>query len=134
MSVKQVIVWRHDLNCRMGKKMAQAGHAALADFFSSFQNHVDAYGNVSFQMTAEQFEWYLNNRKKIVLRVDSESDLLLLKQRGEEMGLPVYLITDDGLTEWENPTNTCLAIGPANEAAIDLLTGENGPLGKLKLL
>ena len=134
MSVKQVIVWRHDLNCRLGKKMAQAGHAALANLFASFSNNVDAYGNVSFQMTPEQFEWYLGNQKKIVLRVDSESDLLLLKQRGEEMGLPIHLITDAGLTEWNEVTNTCLAIGPYNDVEIDLLVGEKGPLGKLKLL
>lgn len=134
MTVKQVIVWRHDLQCRLGKKMAQAGHAALATFFASFQDHVDANGNVSFQMTTEQFEWYLGNQKKIVCRVDSEADLLLLKQRAEEMRLPAHLIIDDGLTEWDRPTATCLAIGPFDEAAIDQLTGENGPLGKLKLL
>ena len=69
MGVKQVIVWRHDLKCRLGKKMAQAGHAVLANFFASFHNNTDAYGNVSFQMTASQFEWYLGNQKKIVLKI-----------------------------------------------------------------
>lgn len=134
MGVKQVIVWRHDLKCRQGKKMAQAGHAALAPFFEKFRTSTGPDGDVEFQMTKAEFEWYLGNQKKIVLRVESEADLMLLYHRGKEMGLPVYLIIDDGLTEWDQPTKTCISIGPADEAAIDELTGEKGPLGRLTLL
>ena len=134
MSVKQVIVWRHDLKCRLGKKMAQAGHAACSTFFRSLVDSVDAHGNVSFKMTPAQFEWYLGSQKKIVLRVDSEADLLLLYRRAQEMGLPCTLIKDEGLTEWDKPTITCLGIGPDEDKAIDALCGESGPLGKLQLL
>lgn len=134
MSVKQVIVWRHDLKCRLGKKMAQAGHAALAPFFEAFQNATDADGNVVFQMTEAQFKWYLGNQKKIVLRVNSEADLLLLYQRAKELGIPANLIIDSGLTEWDEPTKTCISLGPSEEKIIDELTGEKGPLGKLQLL
>lgn len=134
MAVKQVIVWRHDLQCRLGKKMSQAGHAALADLSNSIRDNVDADGNVSFKMTPAQFEWYLTNFRKIVLRVDNEADLLLLHLRAQELGLPVELIIDSGLTEWDKPTKTCIAIGPAEDSKIDELTGEDGPLGRLKLL
>lgn len=134
MAVKQVIVWRHDLKCRLGKKMAQAGHAALAPFFAAFRNSTDFDGNVEFKMTQAQFEWYLNNQKKIVLRVDSEADLLLLHQRAQELGLPCHLIVDEGLTEFDDFTRTCISIGPEEENKIDELTGERGPLGKLQLL
>ena len=134
MPVKQVIVWRHDLKCRLGKKMAQAGHAAIAPFFAAFGDNTDADGNVSFKMSLAQFEWYLGNQKKIVLRVENEADLLLLHQRAKELGLPSYLIVDSGLTEWDYPTTTCLSIGPSEDSAIDELTGEKGPLGRLQLL
>ena len=134
MAVKQVIVWRHDLACRVGKKMAQAGHAALANLSNSIRDNVDKDGNVSFKLTPAQFEWYMDNFRKIVLRVDSESDLLLIYSRAQELGLPVELIVDSGLTEWGVPTKTCLAIGPAEESAIDEVTGEQGPLGRLKLM
>jgi PTH2 family peptidyl-tRNA hydrolase len=134
MAMKQVIVWRHDLACRLGKKMAQAGHAALAGLSNCIRDHVDKDGNVSFQLTPAQFEWYLNDFKKIVLRVDSEEDLLVIYGRAKELDLPVELITDSGLTEWNVPTRTCLAIGPEEESKIDEVTGERGPLGKLKTL
>jgi peptidyl-tRNA hydrolase len=114
--------------------MAQAGHAACATFFRSFADSTDPEGNVSFKMTPEQFEWYLGNQKKIVLRVDCEADLLLLYQRAKELRLPCTLIIDDGLTEWDKPTTTCLSIGPCEDLAIDDICGEKGPLGKLKLL
>lgn len=134
MAVKQVIVWRHDLGCRLGKKMSQAGHAALADLSNAIRNSVDAEGNVSFKLSPAQHEWYLTNFRKIVLRVDSEDDLMLLYSRAQELGLPVELIIDSGLTEWDQPTKTCIAIGPEEDSKIDALTGENGPLGRLRLM
>ena len=134
MAVKQVIVWRHDLGCRVGKKMSQAGHAALADLSNTIRDNVDAEGNVSFKLSPAQFEWYLTNFRKIVLRVDSEADLLLLYHLAQEVGLPTELIIDSGLTEWDQPTKTCIAIGPAGDAEIDEITGERGPLGRLKLM
>jgi PTH2 family peptidyl-tRNA hydrolase len=134
MPVKQVIVWRHDLACRVGKKMSQAGHAALADLSNTVRDHVDAEGNVSFKLTPAQFEWYLTNFRKIVLRVDNEADLLLIYERAKELGLPTELIIDSGLTEWKEPTKTCISIGPEKDELIDQVTGENGPLGRLKLM
>lgn len=134
MSVKQVIVWRHDLACRAGKKMAQAGHAALADLSNTMRQHIDDEGNVSFKLTPAQFEWYKTNFRKIVLRVDTEADLMTIYERAKELGLPVELIIDSGLTEWNVPTKTCIAIGPEEDAKIDAVTGEQGPLGRLKLM
>jgi len=134
MPVKQVIVWRHDLGCRVGKKMSQAGHAALADLSNAIRDHVDAEGNVSFKLTPAQFEWYGTNFRKIVLRVDSEAELMVIYERAKELGLPTELIIDSGLTEWKEPTKTCISIGPEEDAKIDQVTGENGPLGRLKLM
>lgn len=134
MAVKQVIVWRHDLACRVGKKMSQAGHAALADLSNLIRANVDAEGNVSFKLTPAQLEWYNTNFRKIVLRVDSEADLLTIYEAAKSLGISTELIIDSGLTEWKEPTKTCISIGPAEESLIDQVTGENGPLGRLKLM
>lgn len=134
MPVKQVIVWRHDLAVRLGKKLAQAGHAALADFSSLLRQHCDEERNVSaFKLTPAQFEWYKTNFRKIVLRVDNEEQLMVIYNRAVELGLPVELIIDSGLTEFHGvPTKTCLAIGPEYDEKVDMVTGEAGPLGRLK--
>jgi PTH2 family peptidyl-tRNA hydrolase len=134
MPVKQVIVWRHDLGCRVGKKMSQAGHAALADLSNALRTHMDAEGNVSFKLTPAQLEWYGTNFRKIVLRVDSEAELMTIYEKAKELGLPTELIIDSGLTEWKEPTKTCISIGPEEDSKIDAVTGENGPLGRLKLM
>ena len=134
MGIKQVIVWRNDLQCRLGKKMAQAGHAALANISNTMRSNIDDQGNVSFKLTPAQLAWYKGNFRKIVLRVDSESDLMLLFHKAQELGLPVELIIDGALTEWDTPTKTCLAIGPDEDDKIDAVTGENGPIGKLRLM
>lgn len=133
--VKQVIVWRNDLAVRLGKKMAQAGHAALAGLSNTIRQNVDDAGNVSFTLTPAQREWYLTNFRKIVLRVESDADLLTLYETAKSKGLPVELITDSGLTEFHGvPTNTCIAIGPDFDERVDEVTGESGPLGRLKPL
>jgi len=134
MAIKQVIVWRHDLQCRLGKKMAQAGHAVLADFSKTMFQNIDDEGNVSFKLTPAQLAWHKGNFRKIVLRVDSEDQLMVIYNRAEELGLPVELIIDSGLTEWDIPTKTCLAIGPEEDSKIDEVTGKDGPLGRLRLM
>lgn len=134
MTTKQVIVWRHDLACRLGKKMAQAGHAALADLLNTMRQNMDDEGNVSFKLSPAQFAWCKGNFRKIVLRVDSEAELDIIYNYALQLGLPVELIVDSGLTEWDIPTKTCLAIGPEEEGKIDAVTGKNGPLGLLKLM
>lgn len=134
MAIKQVIVWRHDLQCRLGKKMAQAGHAALADLSNSMREHMDDEGNVSFKLTPEQFAWYKGDFRKIVLRVNSENDLMVIYNKAKELGINVEMIIDAGFTEWDVPTKTCLAIGPDEDEKIDAVTGTDGPLGRLVLM
>lgn len=133
MEAKQTIVWRHDLNCRLGKKMAQAAHASLAHFANTLRENCDEDGNVSgFKLSKAQYLWYIGNFRKIVLRVENEDQLLIIYEKAKELGLPTELIIDSGLTEWEGPTKTCISIGPADANLIDQVTGDNGPLGRLK--
>ncbi len=134
MNVKQVIIWRSDLNCRQGKKMAQAGHAACAHFMQRIKYGLSADGKMTcFSLTEYELAWINGNYRKIVLQVKNEEELLLLYKKAQDIGLPVQLITDSGLTEFDGPTNTCIVIGPHTDEEINRVTGNGGPLGALKL-
>mgnify|MGYP001005788965 CR=1 FL=1 len=143
--VKMAIVWRNELKVRLGKKMAQAGHAAHL-WLTSKIKHVDQVCDWSRKdedmlplfgcyLTEDEVEWVKTNYPKIVLSVETEADLLVLKEKAESLGIKAQLVVDDGLTEFGGvKTTTCLAIGPAKSADIDMITGEKGPLGRLKLM
>jgi PTH2 family peptidyl-tRNA hydrolase len=134
MQTKQVIVWRNDLKCRTGKKMGQAGHAVLALFEKQIYENIDENGFVKFRLTPEQIAWRKSQWRKIVLQVNSEEELLTIYEYAKKQGISAELIVDAGLTEWDEPTKTCVALGPDYDERIDQVTGENGPLGKLKLM
>jgi len=61
---------------------------------------------------------------KVVVKVKNEEELLELKKRAKELGLPHALIVDRGLTEVPPDTITCLGIGPAPAEKLDKLTGK----------
>jgi PTH2 family peptidyl-tRNA hydrolase len=60
---------------------------------------------------------------KVVLRAGGADDLERLRDAAEADGLPAEIIADAGRTVVAPGTVTCLAVGPAEEAAIDRLTG-----------
>ena len=101
--IKQIIVVRKDLKnkngekVRSGKLMAQASHASLESYKISTPAH--------------RYIWETYNQyKKIVLSVHSEAELLALHNTLEDAGLHSSLILDSGLTEFNSPTYTCLAV------------------------
>ncbi len=69
-------------------------------------------------------QWLEGSFVKICVTVESEQELLDLRDKADKASIPFALITDSGLTYFKNvPTNTVLAIGPANSEKIDLITG-----------
>ncbi len=114
MSFKQAIVLRSDLGMGKGKLAAQAAHASLA-----------AYKEAN--ATAKK-AWESGGQEKIALKVSSEKELQDLFLQAKKEKLPAVLIRDAGHTQIPARTITALAIGPAEEAKVDLITG------KLKLL
>jgi peptidyl-tRNA hydrolase, PTH2 family len=67
--------------------------------------------------------WVEEGMPKIVLRCESEQELLELEAAAENAGLPSALIRDAGHTVMAAGTITCLGLGPASIARLDELTG-----------
>lgn len=113
MSLKQAIVVRTDLKMGRGKIAAQSAHASV-----SALNKITSY---AFN------EWVSDGMKKIVLRIENKKGLLDLFNKAKKK-FPAALVKDAGLTQVRAGEPTCIAIGPADEIDLDLLTG------KLRLL
>lgn len=112
---KQVIIVRSDLKMGKGKIAAQASHASLSAFLIAKNRDKDI------------IEEWLPYQKKIVLKVESEDELLKLYNMLKPK-FPTVLITDAGHTQVEPNTHTCIGIGPVKEKEIDRY------INKLKLL
>jgi PTH2 family peptidyl-tRNA hydrolase len=109
---KQVIVVRTDLKMSRGKIAAQAGHAAVSAA-------EDARKKFSIWWKA----WIREGQCKIVVRAESEPEILKLQRKAKELKLPAALVVDRGLTELPPNTITCLGIGPAPSSQLDEITG-----------
>ncbi|OGI15242.1 aminoacyl-tRNA hydrolase [Candidatus Micrarchaeota archaeon RBG_16_49_10] len=107
--LKQVIVIRKDLGMSVGKRCVQVAHASLG-----------AYKKCRNTMARD---WEADGEKKVVLEVNSKTELLDLKGKAEKYRIPVYLVQDAGLTEVKPGTYTALGIGPEDERLIDKVTG-----------
>ena len=127
--IKQVIVWRKDLKVRKGKLAAQIAHASMKVFFDKLEEtefcDTDSSSDAFvFKVNEEEKEWINGLFTKIVVWCNNEDELLQLKEKAENKGILNALVTDSGKTEFNGiPTNTCLAIGPAEENLINDITG-----------
>jgi peptidyl-tRNA hydrolase, PTH2 family len=124
--VKQVIVMRKDLGMRKGKMIAQGSHASLAVVMNQMERKdTDSGYNLTLPVGERSSLdiWLSGNFKKICLYVSSEKELLDIYENAKEKKLPVVLIEDSGLTEFNGvKTKTCLAIGPDEDEKIDKIT------------
>jgi PTH2 family peptidyl-tRNA hydrolase len=111
MSVKLVLVVRSDLGMGRGKIAAQAAHAAVAATLAGL-------GSPDFA------GWLAEGQPKVVLRVSSAEQLADVVARAAAARLPVELIEDAGRTQLAPGTPTCCAVGPAEAAGVDAVTGE----------
>ena len=108
-SMKQVIVLRTDLHMSTGKLTVQACHASVTAVLRA--------------KTEDLEQWNGEGQTKIALAVNSLAQLESLKSRCEALGILHALISDAGRTELAPGTITALAIGPADDAFIDRVTG-----------
>jgi PTH2 family peptidyl-tRNA hydrolase len=144
---KQVIIVRRyfpdgkggQRKVRTGKMIAQAAHASMKVFFDmmnedDLSNGGDYEGLYSFEFFLDSmntksdkavYEWIKGSFKKIVVYVDSESELLDVYNKAMASGILCSLIQDSGMTEFGGiPTYTSVAIGPDYPERIDPITSE----------
>ena len=114
--VKQVIVMRKDLNLSKGQMVTQGAHASIA----FLTNLVRAYPDdiIPFYKCEEQ--WINGTFYKVCLAVNSEKELLDIGHQAVNLGLKVHYIQENDL--FDEPTFTCLAIGPNYSSIIDPVT------------
>jgi PTH2 family peptidyl-tRNA hydrolase len=116
LNFKQAIVLRRDLNMSRGKAAAQAAHASVDAVLSIIKsNRVDWIRWLD--------EWVRGGQMKVVLRVDSEKELIEIYENALKLGLPASIIRDAGRTELPPGTLTAVAVGPAPEDLVDRVTG-----------
>ncbi|MEA3399051.1 MAG: peptidyl-tRNA hydrolase Pth2 [Patescibacteria group bacterium] len=104
---KQVIIIRADLKLPKGKIAAQAAHASVDCVLKAEKEIVRT--------------WRSQGMKKIALKVSSEKELYKYIQQAKDKGLVTSVITDAGKTVVAPGTVTCGAIGPNEEADIDII-------------
>ncbi len=109
MEYKQAIIIRNDLGMKKGKIASQASHASISAFLKAQQ------------MNSNVCDEWLLGQKKIVLKVNSEKELLIIFEKLKKL-LPCALIKDAGRTQIDPGTITALGIGPALESEIDKYT------------
>ena len=110
---KMVIVARKDLSLSHGKLAAQVSHGAVES---------------ALRTKADKSKWFASWRregqKKVVLKVNSEEELLDLQLLANNEKVPHYLVIDAGHTEIPAGTITCIGIGPAPENIMNKITGD----------
>jgi len=112
---------------RTGKLIAQGAHASMAVFFN-FGRIITEQGPfkgcLAIGLTRAMEAWYEGAFAKIVVKVESEEELLALAAQAKAANVIHALIQDHGRTEFHGvPTFTALAIGPAWPNEIDPITG-----------
>ncbi|MEM4431693.1 MAG: peptidyl-tRNA hydrolase Pth2 [Desulfurococcaceae archaeon] len=110
---KQVIIVRKDLGMSKGKTAVQVAHASVLAAFEAYNKKTEWFKS-----------WFESGQKKIVLKVDSEEELLKYYNEAVKSNLPVAIVRDAGLTELPPGTVTAIAIGPAPGKLIDRFTSE----------
>jgi PTH2 family peptidyl-tRNA hydrolase len=119
---KQVIVLRKDLKMGCGKACAQASHAAQLALFEA--KRMEKLEPVMWEGINNIVDmWVTGGYHKVILTVDSETELIALHEVALARGLPTAFVVDFGLTQLPPHTITAVGIGPAKSDEIDKITG-----------
>lgn len=126
MKSKQIIVIRKDLKMRRGKEISQGAHASLKALLDyGYKVPAEDELVINYKNNLALKDWLEGIFTKITCVVETEEELLKIYNAAKEKNLLCSLITDAGLTEFNNiPTITCCAIGPAWSDELDEITGK----------
>jgi len=120
--VKQVIVMRKDLNLSKGRLVAQGAHASIAFLTNKMKENISNPEALWWvNLTQAEKEWVYGTFFKICVGVSDEKELLDIGSKAVNEGLNVKYIQETA--GFDEPTFTCLAIGPDYSSKIDPITG-----------
>lgn len=115
LEIRQVIVVRTDLEMPLGKLISQCCHA------SQLAKEQQENNPIYFDFLNE---WKLTGRTKITVGIKSEEKLNNLVEKALNLGINVYVVTDEGRTVFNGvPTVTCACFGVAPKELLDKITG-----------
>lgn len=109
---KLVLVVRNDLKMGKGKAAAQCAHAA-----------VTAYKQAQKKEPYLLKLWLMTGQRKVVVKADSENEILEIQKNAHEAGLLTTVIHDAGHTQVAAGSLTVLGVGPAAAQLLDEVTG-----------
>lgn len=108
---KMVLVVRNDLKMGKGKIAAQCSHATLG-LYKKLHNRAPKALN----------RWEMCGQVKVVVKIESEDDMLVLQGRAKSINIPTHITIDAGRTQIEPNSRTVMAVlGPAD--MVDSVTG-----------
>jgi PTH2 family peptidyl-tRNA hydrolase len=127
---KQSIIVRDDLKMPKGKMAAQVAHASMGAVLT-FAKHTGGECGLDKEKAVFHYEldvplpihrWLSGDFAKIVLKCPKLDDLIMLAEKAKVLNIPYKLIKDNATTVFEEPTVTCIAIGPWDAEVIDSMT------------
>ncbi|XP_020111470.1 peptidyl-tRNA hydrolase 2, mitochondrial-like isoform X1 [Ananas comosus] len=108
---KMVLVVRNDLKMGKGKIGAQCSHATLGLYKKLYQRAPKSLRR-----------WEMCGQVKVVVKIESEEEMLVLQERAKSLRLPTHITIDAGRTQIAPNSRTVMAIlGPAD--LVDDVTG-----------
>ena len=96
----------------VGKLVSQACHACLEASEASRKHHMKMWK-----------KWKIEGAKKVIVKVNSLDDLVILEEKVKSLNIPHALIRDKGLTQLPPNTPTALGIGPTESITVDKISG-----------
>ncbi|CAG7890726.1 hypothetical protein BRARA_A03849 [Brassica rapa] len=108
---KMVLVARNDLKMGKGKIAAQCSHATLGLYKKLLRRAPKALNR-----------WENCAQPKVVVKIESEEEMLALRERAKSLKLPTHITIDAGKTQIAPDSRTVMAIlGPVD--VVDDVTG-----------
>lgn len=105
------------MNGIRGKMCTQAGHAYLHAFWNAVDhNDPSNLDDAIYKRKSDQVSGYVDSERayKITLVVDTVDELKALQEKYKDV-CGTSLVTDAGYTVFNEPTTTCLGLGPISE-------------------
>ncbi|XP_050224372.1 uncharacterized protein LOC126674047 [Mercurialis annua] len=108
---KMILVVRNDLKMGKGKIAAQCSHATLG-----------LYKKLHNRAPKALERWEMCAQPKVVVKIESEEDMLVLQEKAKSLKLPTHITIDAGRTQIAPNSRTVMAIlGPVE--VVDDVTG-----------